>query len=102
MDDTITRAEHEEFSRRIDDENTRQNKRIELLENSVREFGSIASSVERLATNMESMCKEQERQGKRLEALESQDGEKWRKAVSYALTAVAGILVGIIARYFGL
>ena len=32
MDDVITRAEHEEFKKRIEDENHRQNKRIEVLE----------------------------------------------------------------------
>ena len=71
MEDCIARAEHEEFAKRIDAENTRQNRRIEALEQSVDRFGRIASSVERLATNMEGMLKEQERQGERLDKLES-------------------------------
>ena len=70
MEDCIARAEHEEFAKRIDAENTRQNRRIEALEQSVDRFGRIASSVERLATNMEGMLKEQERQGERLDKLE--------------------------------
>ena len=53
MENCIERAEHEEFAKRIDAENTRQNRRIEALEQSVDRFGRIASSVERLATNME-------------------------------------------------
>ena len=48
MEDCIERAEHEEFAKRIDAENTRQNRRIEALEQSVDRFGRIASSVERL------------------------------------------------------
>ena len=60
MENCIARAEHEEFAKRIDAENTRQNRRIEALEQSVDRFGRIASSVERLATNMEGMLKEQE------------------------------------------
>ena len=32
MDSPITRAEHEEFRRRMEEEHNRQNKRIELLE----------------------------------------------------------------------
>ena len=71
MEDCIARAEHEEFAKRMDAENTRQNRRIEALEQSVDRFGRIASSVERLATNMEGMLKEQERQGERLDKLEA-------------------------------
>ncbi len=109
MDTPITRAEHEEFVRRMDtenkrlaDENDRQNKRLDLLESSVREFEHLASSVEKLATNMESMCKVQEQQGTRLERLESRDGEKWRQVVGYAITAVVGIIVGFIFRQIGM
>ena len=41
MDDPyISRAEHEEFSRRLAEENKRQDKRIEMLEENVRECGA--------------------------------------------------------------
>lgn len=102
MDTPITRAEHEEFVRRMDsenarlaDEDARQNKRLDILESSVRDFGSLAALVEKLATNMESMCKVQEQQGKRLETLENRDGEKWRKAAGYAVTAVIWYRAGV-------
>ena len=48
------------------------------------------------------MVKEQEQQGKRLTALESRDGEMWRKVVTYAITAVVGILVGFAAKQIGM
>ena len=32
LDTPITRAEHEEFRRRIEEEHSRQNRRLELLE----------------------------------------------------------------------
>ena len=35
LDTPITRAEHEEFRRRIEDEHIRQNRRLELLEESI-------------------------------------------------------------------
>ncbi len=108
MDTPITRAEHEEFIRRMDaenrrlaDENDRQNKRLDLLESSVRDFASLAASVEKLATNMESMCKVQEQQGKRLERLEGRDGERWRQVVGYAITAAVGIVLGFLFRQIG-
>lgn len=91
MDQPITRAEHEEFRRRLEEENSRQDRRIALLEESVSKMGALSTSVEKLALSMESMVKEQEKQGKRLETLEDRDGEMWRKAVGYVVTAVIGV-----------
>ena len=102
MDDSITRAEHEEFRKRIEDENSRQNKRIELLENNMTRLEALNLSIEKLALNMENMLKEQVQQGKRLEVLESRDGEMWRKVASYAITAVIGIVIGFICKQIGL
>ncbi len=109
MDTPISRAEHEEFRRsmevanqRLEDENNRQNRRLEVLEENVREMSTLATSVEKLATNMEGMLKEQEKQGKRLETLESRDGEMWRKVVGYVVTTVLGILVGFMFRQIGM
>ena len=102
MDGPITRAEHEEFRRRLEEENRRQDKRLELLEESVREIGELTTSVEKLAQSVQSMVREQERQGERLETLESRDGELWRKVVSYAATAAVGVLVGLIFQQAGL
>ena len=101
MDTPITRAEHEEFRRRMEEEHARQNKRIELLEESVEKTQTIAVAVEHLATSMENMCREQERQGKRLEALEGRDGQMWRNVVGYVATAVIGIVLGFIFTQIG-
>lgn len=60
MDQPITRAEHEEFRRRLEEENSRQDRRIALLEESVSKMGALSTSVEKLALSMESMVKEQE------------------------------------------
>ena len=98
MDDPyISRAEHEEFSRRLVEENKRQDKRIEM-----REMRALTNSVERLATSVEDMVKEQEKQGKRLEVLEGRDGEMWRKVVGYIITAVIGIVIGFVFHQVGM
>ena len=102
VDSAITRAEHEEFRRRLEEENARQDKRISLLEDSVRQTGALTAAVERLATNMENMAKEQDKQGKRPEVLEKRDGEMWRKVVGYIVTAVIGIVLGFIFTQIGL
>lgn len=96
VDDAITRAEHEEFRKRLEEQNQRQDKRISLLEESVRKIGALTTSVEKLALSMESMAKEQERQGERMEVLEGRDGEMWRKVVGYIATAVIGIVLGFV------
>lgn len=101
MDAPITRAEHNEFCKRLEEENKRQDRRIELLEENTKQIGMLATSVEKLALNMESMFKEQEQQGKRLEVLEGRDGEMWRKVTGYVITAVAGIIVGFIFTNLG-
>lgn len=102
MDNPITRAEHEEFRRRIEEENKRQDRRLELLEHTVQQISDLTTSVEKLAVSMEGMLREQEKQGTRLETLEDRDGEMWRKILGYAVTAVVGILIGYVARQIGL
>lgn len=102
MDTPITRAEHEEFVKRIDAENNRQNRRIDLLEKSVQNINDLAMSVRELAANMKNMSEELRSQGEKLETLEGRDGEMWRKAVGYILTAVIGIVVGFIFTRIGM
>lgn len=72
----ITREEHDEFRRRIEQEEERQNRRLELCEMSIKEWNSLTTSVHELAVNMGNMFREQEQQGKRLEALEKKGRRK--------------------------
>lgn len=102
MEDFISRVEHEEFTRRMEDEHDRQNKRIELLEDGLQKQNTLLSSIEKLAVNMESMQKELTKQGKRLEVLESRDGEMWRKVVGYVITTVIGAIMGLVFTRIGL
>lgn len=96
MDTPISRAEHEEFARRIDAQEKRQDRRLELLEENVREIGALTVSVQKLAQSLQSMVKEQEQQGRRLQALESRDGEKWRKLMGYIATALTSGAVTLV------
>lgn len=96
MDEPISRAEHEEFAKRIDAQEKQQDKRLEMLENTVREIGALTLSVQRLAQSLESMVEEQERQGRRLQALEDRDGEKWRKLMGYIATALTSGAVTLL------
>lgn len=98
----VGREEHAEFARRIQEEEHRQNRRIELLEESVKQNTALTLSVEKLANNMENMANEQMRQGKRLEALEGRDGDMWRTVVKYVLTTILGLVIGVVAMQIGL
>lgn len=102
MENQITREEHEEFRRRLEEENKRQDARIKTLEETVRKIGALATSVEKLAVSMQSMLKEQEKQGKRLGVLESRDGEKWRKVMGYIATAIVGVVLGYLFKQIGM
>ena len=96
MDEPISRGEHEEFAKRIDAQEKRQDKRLEMLENTVREIGALTLSVQRLAQSLESLVEQQERQGRRLQALEDRDGEKWRKLMGYIATALTSGAVTLL------
>ena len=102
METPITRAEHEEFAKRIEEENHRQNRRIEILEKNMQQLAALTSSVEKLAYSIAGMVKEQESQGNRLEKLESKDGEKWRSVSSYVITVIIGLVLGYIFQQAGI
>ncbi|MCI8490950.1 MAG: hypothetical protein HFJ04_12070 [Lachnospiraceae bacterium] len=92
----ITRQEHEEFARRQDAENERQNRRIQLLEDNLRQINALTVSVEKMAVNMENMLAEQKRQGDRLEELEKEPAETNRQIKLAVITSVIGTVAGAV------
>lgn len=102
MNSPITRAEHEEFRKRMEDEHSRQNHRISVLEKTIEQNNQLLISVERLALSVENMQKELIDKGERLEVLESRDGDMWRKVVGYLVTTVLGILIGFVFKQIGI
>ena len=92
----ITRQEHEEFARRQDAENERQNRRIQLLEDNLRQINDLTVSVEKMAVNMENMLAEQKRQGDRLEELEKEPAETNRQIKLAVITSVIGTVAGAV------
>ena len=102
MENGISREEHDEFVRRMEDQRKRTNHRLEDLEDGLRQIQDLTASVERLALSVESMAKSQGKQEERLETLEGRDGEMWRKVTGYVVTAVIGIVVGYIFTQIGM
>lgn len=119
-DKFITRKEHEEFEKRmlsenerLKDEDQRQNRRIQVIEDSNKQINNLALSVQELATSVKDIAKETERLGGRvdeninkldirLSKIEGRDGERWRSVISYLITAVISLLIGAAAIQIGL
>ena len=90
MDEFVTRAEHVEFSKRMEHEHDVQSKRIGALEKAVDSINQITVNVERLAISMENMTKELERQGKRLDIIEETPKKRWESIVAALVAGIVG------------
>ena len=88
--------------KRIEAEDNRQNRRLEIIEKNVQQIQELVTSVEKMAISLQSMVKEQEQQGQRLEALENRDGEMWRKVTGHIVTVIIGIVIGYIFKQIGM
>lgn len=86
--DEMTRSEIEVLFGRVNDENARQNKRIDRLENVVEKINTLAEATTKLAASVESMQKEVEKHGARLEKIEEQPADNWRAVVKTVITVL--------------
>lgn len=97
-DEFVTKAEHDEFARRLDEENNRQNHRIAELENTMQQLSALTISVERMAVSVENMAKELGNQGDRLAAIESKPLKTLGDFKSGVIGAIASAIgCGIVA-----
>lgn len=99
MDD-LTKAE----LARIRDEDQRQNRRIELLEDMSKVIQDLVLSIHGLAKDMEQMLQEQKEQGKRLDnqskrldTLEREPGNTYKDIKKTVITAIVSALAGSLA-----
>lgn len=88
MENYVTRDEHQEFARRIEDENSRQNKRLEIIECKQSQISELVVSVKVLATNVENIAKEINEQGLRLKEIEGRPAKRWEQLVGYVISAL--------------
>ena len=100
---------HKEFEKRmisenerLSDEDKRQNKRIDVLEDTVRQIGVLTASVKELAVSMKNMAKLQEQQSHDIEELKNRDGNMWRTVVSHLATTVVGAVIMYVLTQIGL
>lgn len=102
MSEFITRLEYEEHNLRMEDEHKRQNRRIEQLEKDSKTQTQTLVVIERIAVSVENMQEELSDQGKRLDELESHDGEMWRKAIGYVISSIIGAVICFIFTQIGM
>ena len=96
MENVLTRNEHEEFAKRIDAENERQNNRIKLLEDNVKKITDLTVSVEKIAINMAIMVEELKKQGERLEKLETEPAEESKQIKKTFITTIISTIIGLV------
>lgn len=100
--DYVTRIEFDERNKRIDDENNRQNHRLDKLEKIADQLTDMAASIKTMAVTMQGMQKEQERQGKRLDDIERKPADNWNQLVYSLIAMVATAAVTYIITKGGL
>lgn len=102
MDEFVRQDVFDAKLKAVDDENNRQNHRLDKLEGVVEKITEIATSVQLLAQNVATMTKELERQGKRLDRIEDEPADKWKKFTWLIVTGMVGAVIGFLASKIGL
>ena len=99
----ITRAEYEEHNRRMEDEHTRFSKRLNVVEEQSKTQTQILLALERMSLNIETVTKEQvrqgemiERQGKELESMKEAPLVQMKNTKQAVVNSVINILVGAV------
>ena len=98
MENQLLRQEHDgfhkEFAEKMEAENTRQNKRLDLLESSINRINDLTISVEKMAVNMANILDELKKQGERLGELEREPEETYNQVKQAIITTTVRIIVG--------
>ncbi|MBQ2972489.1 MAG: hypothetical protein IJO20_01675 [Ruminococcus sp.] len=92
----ITRAEHNEYVKRMEDEHKRLNNRLITVENATKDMHELIKNVGIMATNMEHMVDEQRSQSERLQRLEEMPLDSWNTVKSGAYNAIGASIGGAI------
>lgn len=93
MSEWVSSEVFTETMRRIDAEDNRQNTRLTELEIAQKQISELITSVKVLANNMETMAKEQMKQGVRLQAIEEKPGKRWDTVIACIITGLVGAAI---------
>lgn len=79
---------------RIHDEDKRQNKRLDALEERGKVLSELTLSVQRLAIGIEALNKKQDSMNERLEEIEKRPATAWNIMTRTIVTTIAGAIAG--------
>lgn len=96
MDDYITRSEHNEFVKRMEDEHLRINDRLSNHDKLSEQLHELVGSVGILAVNMENVLKEIQKQGERLEFIEETPNRTVSTFKTSVINAIGAAIGGAI------
>lgn len=102
MEDFVTVALHNEFADKIKAEDERQNKRISMLEESMKQIYILNTSVEKIAMSVETLTTEIGEQNKRLKAIEDKPAQNWDKLLWLIGGAVVSAVIAFIVKQIGM
>ena len=99
----VTRQEHNEFAKRVEKEDDRQNARIGTLEKRVDDLYDMKAAISVVGLKIDTISKDLLRLTKDVEYLKSEPGDNWksikRTIVSVVVTALATAAVAAIFHF---
>lgn len=99
MEDCVKQKECDVCKELYDEINRSQNRRIDSLEQEIRQVHSLTVAVEKMAISLENMTVELKKQGERLGVLEAEPGKKWREVTGAVIIfIVSAVLTYVFTR----
>lgn len=98
MDEYVTKEVHAEFAKRIEAEETRQNRRLAEIDDELKEVRKMGASIERLSISVETMAKELAKVVDTVEEIKEEPADKWQKAVWIVVTALITAAVAFMLK----
>jgi len=95
----VTLEVHTEFVKRIEAEDNRQNKRIEIIEAKQAQISELVASVKVLAVNVENIAKEINKQSQRLDEIESVPKKRWETAIACLISGIIGAVISAVVAW---
>lgn len=83
---------HDQFAARIEAEEKRQNTRLDKLENVMDVIQEQTISIKTMTVSIDNIVQELKKHTERLEALEAEPGNKWRRLTDGIIGAIAGLI----------
>lgn len=96
MSEFVTKEEHTEFCKRLEEHMDKQDSEIAELKNRNDILIEMGNAITEMSTNMKHLASDLHEQGRRLEAIENRDGKKFREIELGTIMLIIGAIVGAI------